>query len=292
MGTSFDQYLIVDWSAASSPKLGKDSIWLAFHDGTRMQWVRNIATRFEAMKLVAQTCRNALSGGKRLFAGFDFAFGYPVGNAKMMTGESGWQAVWHMLVTRVDDTAQNINNTYQLAAALNRDTYGSSSEGPFWGHPHQHVGRYAGLTPTKPASFPNGEYRYAERAVPGAKSLWQLAYNGTVGRQAMLGMGHLEKLRGEFFDDLAIWPFETQFAEDLSKPLCIAEVYPSLFKVKAEPGEVLDATQVRTLASRFAVADQTGELQTWISRPDCLNDKATADVLTEEGWIVGAGHIN
>ena len=28
----FDQYMIIDWSAANSPKRGKDSIWIARAD--------------------------------------------------------------------------------------------------------------------------------------------------------------------------------------------------------------------------------------------------------------------
>ncbi|MEO1703466.1 MAG: precorrin-8X methylmutase [Pseudomonadota bacterium] len=290
MGALFDNYLIVDWSAANAPKTGKDSIWIALSDGADLQWIKNSPTRNEAMELIARVCRETLNNGKRVFAGFDFAFGYPVGSALKLTGDAGWKAVWSMLERRIVDCDDNRNNSYELAAVMNRTAFSDLPEGPFWGHPHQHTGRYPGLQPTKPTSFPTREFRHAERAAKGAKSVWQLAYNGTVGRQAMMGMAHLERLRAEFDGAAGVWPFQTCFTEDLSKPICIAEIYPSLFPVTEQPGEVRDAAQVRTLATQFAELDAADLLRPLLSRPADMGDEEADAVLTEEGWIVGAGH--
>lgn len=291
MGALFDSYMIVDWSAANAPTRGRDSIWVALCDGTHLQWVKNLPTRVQAMALIEQICRDVLAQGKRLFAGFDFAFGYPLGSAKKLASAPGWEAVWSMLAGRISDDEHNRNNSYDLAAALNRESFAGADEGPFWGHPHQHVGRYKGLKATKPSVFPVREFRHAERVARGAKSLWQLAYNGTVGRQAMVGMAYLEKLRTTFAGKAAVWPFQTCFADDLSKPICIAEVYPSLFPVSEEPGEVRDAAQVRTLAAHFAELDETGDFRALLSRPTMMDDEIAEAVLSEEGWIVGAGQV-
>ena len=291
MGALFDSFLIVDWSAANAPTTGRDSIWMALSEGEALRWVKNCRTRIEAMELIEQVCHEALDRDKRLFAGFDFAFGYPLGSGEKLAGAPGWEAVWSMLESRITDDEQNRNNSYALAAEINRDAFADCGDGPFWGHPHQHGGRYPGLYATKPTSFSVPEFRHAERAAKGAKSLWQLAYNGTVGRQAMMGMAHLARLRTSLGGKASVWPFQTGFSEDLSKPICIAEVYPSLFPVVEEPGEVRDAAQVRTLAVHFAKLDDTGDFRALLSRPAMMDDETAEAVWSEEGWIVGAGAV-
>ncbi len=288
----FDRYLVVDWSANGSPKTGKDSIWLALAgpDGL-LRAPENPPTRHAAMARVRAICAEALSAGHRLFAGFDFPFGYPQGAALAMAGDGSWQAVWALLSERLTDANDNANNSYDLAAALNREAFADAGEGPFWGHPHHHGGRYDGLAPTKPLQTSVAPFRHAERSARGAKSLWQLSYNGSVGRQAITGMAHLERLRHDpdFKEQIAIWPFETGFADDVSKPITFAEVYPSLFPVMALPGEARDSAQVRMLAERFAALDAAGQFMELLERPADMSDAVADDVLREEGWIVGAG---
>src|SRR5207249_8604896 len=64
----FDAYIIVDWSANSKPKLGKDSIWLAYHEhGTMLE---NVPTRSAARARVAQLLADAASRSRRVLVGF------------------------------------------------------------------------------------------------------------------------------------------------------------------------------------------------------------------------------
>ncbi|MEL6919491.1 MAG: precorrin-8X methylmutase [Pseudomonadota bacterium] len=274
MGALIDRYLIVDWSAANTPKTGKDSIWFALHDGTQVVRLENPRTRVAAMESIKSICRETISSGDRLLAGFDFAFGWPEGaTASLLSpqsqGYAAWQHLWRFLAENIEDHENNNNNAFELAGRLNQNG------APFWGHPHQHKNQYPGLGPRKPVGRCVPEWRQVERVAKGAKSVWQLAYNGAVGRQSLLGIAHLEKLRKAFAGDVAVWPFEP-----LDKPLMLAEIYPSLFNVKPKEREVLDAAQVRTLAERFAALDAEGRLEPLLEVPDASR--------SEEGWIIGA----
>ncbi|MEM1376682.1 MAG: cobalamin biosynthesis protein CbiG [Pseudomonadota bacterium] len=277
----FDRYLIVDWSASNTPKRGKDSIWIALHDGERLVRLENPSTRFEAMATVTAECKACVADGKRLFAGFDFAFGWPVGATQAVTGNPGWVSLWGYLASAIVDDQQNRSNRFEVAARINRDVFGGV--GPFWGCPSQQA--HKGLTPKKSA-FDYADFderRVVERAIPKAQPVWKLFTTGSVGSQSLLGIAHLQKLREELGDAVAIWPFETQFAGNFLRPVTVAEIYPSLFTVTPEEGEVLDAAQVRTVAERFAELDSVGEFSSLLEGSD---DPA---VLVEEGWIVGVG---
>jgi precorrin-8X/cobalt-precorrin-8 methylmutase len=289
----FDRYLIVDWSAANVPVHGRDSIWLALFDGPRQAVLENIATRIEAMARIRGLILDALRDSKRLLAGFDFAFGYPAGAAARIAGKETWTALWARFSCLIEDGADNRSNSYAVAAQLNRDALRTPDGGPYWGHPHQHGGRYPGLGPRKSreALAVIGELRAVEHVAKGAKSVWQLAYNGAVGRQAILGMAHLERLRREpaLSGHVAVWPFETRFAGDLSKPVVIAEVYPSLFPLEVGLHDVKDAAQVLTVARRFAKLDAADGLAASLDAPPTMTAETRTTVICEEGWIVGAG---
>lgn len=287
----YDRYLIVDWSAANAPNTGKDSIWIALSYGTELQWVRNLPTRLEAITLVRQVIVEAVAQGKRLFAGFDFAFGYPAGAALRIAGQANWAAIWEKMAAHIADNEHNETNTYEMAGRLNLDHFEGLGGGPFWGHPHQHAGRYPGLEPTKPkhAFGSLAEFRHAERAHKGAKSLWQMAGAGVVAAQSMTGIKHLQSLR---VDDvlkahIAIWPFETKFADDLSKPITIAEIYPSIFEINVSDDDVKDAVQVRTVAAAFSSADADERFKACLEYPSDMSVQYRAMIEQEEGWIVG-----
>lgn len=291
----FDRYLIVDWSAANTPRRGKDSIWLALFDGVSLTSLENIATRSAAMERIRSVLFDTLANGKRLLCGFDFAFGYPAGMSDRITGGDDWRSLWERFHLLLKDEPDNRSNSFELAAQINREVFDQENAGgPYWGHPHQHVQRYEGLSPTRnaPVFDQVPEFRRVEGIAKGAKSVWQLAYNGAVGRQAMLGIARLQTLRlaPELADHLAIWPFETGFAEDLEKPLILCEVYPSLFPVDPDLHRIKDAAQVASVAERFARLDEKSALHELLDAPAFLKGKDRKVVEAEEGWIVGAGH--
>ena len=73
----FDRYVMVDWSAASVPTRGKDSIWLGLAARGAATTVENIPTRSAAVQRLREAVRETLAAGERLLVGFDFPFGYP-----------------------------------------------------------------------------------------------------------------------------------------------------------------------------------------------------------------------
>ncbi len=288
----FDRYLIVDWSASNAPKTGKDSIWMALSEGTDLVWVHNAPTRLEAMALIRKVVELSLSSQKRLFMGFDFAFGYPAGAAARIGGRANWEAVWGKMAELIVDDEHNVTNTYEIAGQLNQTAFDGLTSGPFWGHPYQHAERYAGLEPTKPRHVFGSlsEFRHAERAHKGAKSLWQMAGAGVVAAQSMTGMKHLQSLRNDpqFADNIAVWPFETHFADDLTRPVTIAEIYPAIFDVQPEENEVMDAAQVRVVAQEFSEADEAGRFSACLEFPKDQSAGIRSVLEQEEGWIVSA----
>ena len=309
----FDRYIAVDWSAANTPKRGKDSIWIGELGPDGRVPSENPPTRHAAMASIATRLLAARQRGERIMLGFDFVFGYPRGAAAAIAaaisdlthspagtsplgGEVGrgepqapWSQLWSVLAANVIDTAENQSNRFHLAEAINHRL----SDGPhFWGHPHQHS--YTGLFPKRPvtayASIP--ERRAAERYVRSAQPVWKLTGIGSVGSQAMLGIARLEALRTDprFAADIAVWPFETAFANELSKPITIVEIYPSLFPVTEADGLPRDRAQVEVSTTRFAELDRAGLLATFLGPPPALSADERAILLAEEGWIAGAGH--
>jgi precorrin-8X/cobalt-precorrin-8 methylmutase len=287
----FDTYVIVDWSAANTPKRGKDSIWIATSrrkkNGISLSAPKNPATRSEAMAIVTEIAKVEIVSGRRIFLGFDFPFGYPAGASKMLTGKVRWDALWKSFAKNIKDDDRNRSNRYEFANEANRRAFKAPV---FWGRPHQHS--YSHLGPRKVPCLLRDrmDFRHVEKLQPPAKSVWQLAYNGAVGSQAMLGMARLESFRDLLAGKAQIWPFETRFAESLEAPIVIAEIYPSMFDVSPHKDEVKDCAQVRTVAQYFARLDCEGAFRRLLSKPDALNGPAFNNVLREEGWIVGAGH--
>jgi precorrin-8X/cobalt-precorrin-8 methylmutase len=289
----FDAYLMVDWSAANGPCTGRDSIWIALAEreaargGLRL--LENIPTRSAAMERIAGLIATLLDDGKRLLAGFDFGFGYPAGAARSIGGAADWRAVWSRLARDVADGRDNRSNRFALAGQMNVADFAAPL---FWGHANGQ--RHEGLSPTKTARYVEiAERRLVEHRVRSTKSVWQMAYTGSVGSQTLLGIAALERLRTrpDLKDVTAVWPFETEFAACLERAVTIAEIYPSLFSIAPFAGEVKDAAQVRTVATALAALDREGRLEPLLAAPDDLDETQRAVVLGEEGWIVGAGLV-
>jgi len=353
----FGRYIAVDWSAANTPKRGKDSIWIGELGPEGRVPSANPSTRAAAMEAIATRLLSARQRNERVMLGFDFVFGYPRGGAAAIAaavldladppprgggggpptavegaarlsgldsplhqlrwfprGEAPglipspatrgritarpedrlgdqppWLQLWSTLARLVVDASDNSSNRFQLAEAINHRL----AEGPhFWGHPHQHS--YVALHPRRPttayATIP--ERRLAERYVRTAQPVWKLIGVGSVGSQAMLGIARLEALRTDprLAADIAVWPFETGFADDLGRPVIITEIYPSLFPVGEADGLPRDRAQVEITTARFAELDRAGLLATFLSPPAGLTADERVALIAEEGWIVGAGH--
>ena len=280
----FDRYIAVDWSAANGKKTGSDSIWIAdlSRDGLS---VENPSTRAEALASLIR--RLSSTKRERVFAGFDFPFGYPKGAAEAIAGKPGWAELWKLLRERVQDGDDNASNRFVVGGSINKAMRGG---GPlYWGHHHMHA--FDGLTRKRPLDRYSeiAEKRMAEARARTAQPVWKLYGNGSVGSQAMLGIARLEALRHHpvLGPEIAIWPFETDFTADLSKRIIVAEIYPSIVKVGATRKKPKDQVQVETMVGLFADRDSRGTFARLIDAPADLKPEQRKHAVEEEGWIVG-----
>lgn len=297
MSRLFSAYVIVDWSAATKPSTGADSVWI----GVLKRDVRfrlayeshNPSTRAEAEKKLAAILDDFKKRGERALVGFDFPLGFPRGfsAALNLAGEQPWRAVWDQLDKMVKDKADNTNNRFGVGSEINRRLTGGPF--PFWGCPPKDA-----LTTLQPkrtrAHGPDDlpEFRHADLAAKGAASIWKLYYNGSVGGQAILGIPAVRRMKLARGEGLKTWPFETGFkalteADLADVEVVVAEVYPSLYKAAPQPGEVKDAAQVRVTAEHFARLDEAGKLGAAFGPSNSAAAEVILDAEREEGWILG-----
>ena len=289
----FDAYVMVDWSANSTPKRGRDSIWYCyikrFRHGLRRLALNNPATRADAFRALQQLLHNS---SERILVGFDFPNAYPQGFARLAGFNAKarpWRQIWDGLDDLIQDHPDNANNRYVVASALNKRI--SADSFPFWGCPQRHANPY--LSTHKLHDYHQlSERRLCERFLPRTQPCWKLAYTGSVGSQTLLGIPIKKALR----DDkqlravTRVWPFETGLAPPKRKHrIILAEVYPSLITVKPKPSQVKDALQVDAIARHFAKRDELGLLAKDFAGPPELSQEQQLMIVQEEGWILGAG---
>jgi hypothetical protein len=293
----FNAYVIVDWSAASKPASGSDSIWIGvLKRDVRFRFAfesHNPPTRKAAEALIGSILEDRAKHRERTLLGFDFALGLPRGLAAglALAGDEPWSAVWTQIDRMVTDKADNTNNRFGVASEINRRLTGGPF--PFWGCPPRDT--LTTLQPKKPrAHGPEDipEFRHAELAAKGAASVWKLYYNGSVGGQTILGIPVAKRLKQARGDKLKVWPFETGWktlteADLNGVEVVMAEVYPSLISPAPVAGEVKDLTQVRSLAEHFARLDEAGKLAAQFAPPKSATPEVIADAVREEGWILG-----
>jgi hypothetical protein len=294
----FSAYVIVDWSAASKPTTGADSVWI----GVLKRDVRfrmafesyNPPTRSEAEKRLATILDDLKKRSERALIGFDFPLGFPRGFADALKapGEEPWRAAWDQIDKMAKDKADNTNNRFSVGSEINRRLTGGPF--PFWGCPPKDT--LTTLQPKRsrehgPDDLP--EFRHADLAAKGAASIWKLYYNGSVGGQAILGIPAAKRLKTARGEAARVWPFETGFkalteADLAGVDVVMAEVYPSLIKPQPAPGEVKDLAQVRALAEHFARLDEAGKLGALFAPAKGAAAEVVLDAEREEGWILGA----
>ena len=278
----FNHYYMLDRSASRSPKLGKDSIWRCGKDLAlgQISQPENIATRHEVWDWFRRLIATCEARGERALVGFDFAFAYPLGTAQALGHRPGdnpvWSFTWQIIEKWLKDHPDNRNNRFAVGAKLNEIIMSQlgCSEGPFWGI----VGReqFQGLSPKKPVEFSQlPQWRGVERLLTGCQPGWKLAYAGSVGGQALVGIAGLQKLRrqGHRF---SVWPFEDPFKASV----VVAEMYPSYWPLQVADHGIKDANQVVQVAQEVT----QGRLSRWLDR-----SHLPATALTEEGWVLGVG---
>lgn len=297
----FNAYVMVDWSAASAPKTGKDSVWI----GVMKRDVRfrltfeahNPPTRDAGMATLREVLADLRRRSERALIGFDFPLGFPRGSAAQLKLEpADWSGLAAFLAHNVVDKPNNVNNRFAVAAKINRLM--TDEPRPFWGCPTNDAQRW--LTTTKPV----GDFtdippalRHAEEATKGvtkggAKSVWQTFGNGTVGGQALVGIPRVKQLLDELGDKAKVWPFQTGWRAQKEADLeglevVFAEIYPALGDVRPEPGEIVDRAQVRALCEHFAKLDEADKLGAAFGPQTAQTTDVLDAVEREEGWILG-----
>ena len=294
----FDIYIAIDWSARGKPsprKPSKDSIWIAEHPKPKNTPAEVYCrTRHECLTYLRERLGDHINASRRVFVGFDFAFGFPEGFAKAI-GLDGtlppWRQVWDELARLVVDNPDNSNNRFEVAAELNRRCGG---DGPFWGC----FSKLDNLKPTSPqypytthSNFSLERLRCVDRRESGVQPVWKLAYAGSVGSQTILGIPVVRWLRDEFAD-CAVWPFETGFTTEPTPAngpfILLVEIWPTI--VAIDPSvPIKDQAQVRAVAWWLAELDMKGELGRLFDVPQNLPPEAVSACLREECWIFGVG---
>jgi precorrin-8X/cobalt-precorrin-8 methylmutase len=284
----FDTFLMVDWSAASVPRRGRDSIWIC-SKSPRGERLDNPPTRHAARALLAALLGEAFERGERVLSGFDFPFGYPTGfAARLHLRGPPWRALWDEIARLVEDAPDNANNRFAVAATLNERV--SKGPFPFWGCPagkanpclaprHHHGHDAEGLA----------ERRLIDASMRGAQPCWKLVGAGSVGGQALTGIPVVRALRDDprWREEAAVWPFETGLAAPGRARVVFAEIYPSLWKIAPEPAEPKDKAQVRAVARLLAELDRAGALAPLFSGDPSLSPEERRRAENEEAWTLG-----
>lgn len=298
--TLFDAYIFVDWSACGKSRQGRDSIWFAegaFDDdgALTIRKVENPATRKWAEKLILERLIEHGQRGARVLIGFDFPYGYPNGwSTALNVSGNDWIAIWDLLANRVHDGADNANNRFDLADALN--AHGALGDSPYWGRPVGLAHALRNLPAGKPTSLQNGgvvEFRAIEQQLRREgkfpKSVWQLYGNGSVGSQAMVGIPVLHRLRhNEVLRDYSrVWPFETGWMFAMQDGPCVlhAEIWPGAIPTDLTLHNVKDAAQVISYVRWAAVHDVQGTLAARFN-PFASGAIAVPPIRRIEGWIL------
>ena len=300
MARLFDSYVMVDWSAASKPATGADSIWIgALTPDSRLKLAfkaTNPATRAKAMEELSDLLARCLKRGDRVLVGVDFPLGFPAGtsDALKLKGDP-WRGIRDFLLKEMKDKPDNSNNRFALAARMNRLI--SNGPFPFWGCSKKD--ELTTLSIKKSREHAKGdiaEFRIVENVALETKKsrpqpVWKIAYAGAIGGQTMTGIPAIERLR-EKFPALKVWPFDIPLAKLDNETMgdarvVVAEVLTSLNATNQQASEIRDEAQVRSLCEALAERDANGKLAVMFAGEAKLTEAQKAAVTLEEGWILG-----
>lgn len=287
----FDCVVVVDWSAANQPKTGRDSIWIGIRAAPSgaATVLHNPPTRAAARAVIEATLTAATRRDERVLLGFDFPFGYPAGFAARL-GLPGppWRASWDLIAGLIADGADNRNNRFAVAAELNRRIAGAPF--PFWGCPTAAASPWLGPRHhRRHDTDPLKERRIIDGYMRTAQPCWKLLGAGSVGGQALTGIPVVRALRDDprWCRETRVWPFETGLRAVDDARIVLAEIYPSWWKIRPDPGEVKDAAQVRTVAALLADAARAGGLAALFAGAPELTPAQRRVIQGEEAWTLG-----
>jgi hypothetical protein len=310
MSRLFDAYIAVDWSSSSRrsrPRPTRDAIWVGERlapsvvDSTIIG-ESYFPTRLECRTYLRDRLLHHAKYGRRVFLGFDFAYGYPAGFATALGLDRAlppWRAVWNELTHLIADEDDNVNNRFEVAAELNARCGGPRS-GPFWGCPQAREQptlsmRSPGYPYTVRAGLNLERLRWVEKAQRGVQETWKLYGAGSVGGQALVGIPAVCKLRydASFASFSRVWPFETGFTLKPTPgegPFVLhVEIFPGNVPELLDPDvNIRDQAQVRAVVRWLSRLDENGQLGALFATPDGLSSEELDACIKEEGWIIGS----
>lgn len=295
MSRIFDNYIMVDWSAASKPNTGNDSIWIGvFKRDVRLQLrfeYFNPPTRIAAYEKLLELLHAFAKRDDKTLLGFDFGLGYPQGTAKALKLDGApHKALYDFLSREIKDKPDNSNNRFSVAAMMNRIISGTAF--PFWGCPPRDVLKT--LQPKKTVPHTNdtlAEMRICDLAAKATSPVWKLYSPGSVGSQTLTGIPYVNKILNEisgaklFPFDIGFKPIDKGDLDDVS--VVITEIYPSMLKTKAIDGETKDLTQVRAIGEYFATLDDNDKLGSLFGGLAKIDENQKLAIESEEGWVLG-----
>ena len=295
----FDYFIAIDWSSRAKPsplKPTKDAIWIGEGAADGRVSSRYFRTREAAVVYVEKKLIRLIKRNQRVLVGWDFSFGYPqgLGAALKIKKKRPWKQIWKLLDRLIVDEADNYNNRFTVGAELNRRI--SLGSGPFWGVPAGQSGIFLGSKrdfnyPVVNKHAVLKERRMVEERVPKMQPGWKLAYAGSVGSQALLGIPRLFRLsfkHDQLRSNSFVWPFETKFTKWMPAGACVvhAEIYPSMIPLKGKP-KLPDRAQVRAYVGWLQQEQASGALADALAGPPDLSKKERKRVLRHEGWVLG-----
>lgn len=300
MARLFESYVMVDWSAASKPATGADSIWIgALTPDSRLKLAfkaSNPPTRAKAIEELTELLTRCIKRGDRVLVGVDFPLGFPAGTSESLKLKGDpWRAIRDFLLKEMKDKPDNSNNRFALAARMNRLI--SNGPFPFWGCSKKDELTTLSIKKTREHGKGDiAEFRIVEETAMETKKarpqpVWKIAYAGAIGGQTMTGIPAIERLRSTF-SSLKVWPFEMPLAKLDQEGLAdtrvvVAEILTSLNATNQQASEIRDEAQVRALCEAMAERDANGKLGAMFAGEAKLSDAQKAAVTSEEGWILG-----
>lgn len=288
-------YIGVDWSAASKPILGANSIWMSIlGDHDSHGFTANISTRGEFRRILGNFLRTQMGLGQRAYLGVDFALSYPADYQRDLIGalESPREnalanATREHISALVVDEGNNTNNRFEVAASLNR-AVGYRS---FWGRPTG-LALPSELEPWLDCHVENTpitRHRACEqvaRTYSGGyiSSVFQLYGAGAVGSQSLLGLALLHGLANDLRIAFQYWPEDTS-----DGAVTVIETWPTLFRHEVDSPDLpsdlsrdeRDARAIALWLKRY-VHDYTTEYARL-----SLEQRFSQRFPASEGWIAG-----
>lgn len=309
----FDVYLAIDWSARNEvgpAKPAKNAVWVGERLASGLvdptvcgetYW----RTRASCVAHLRGRLLHHVNAARRVFIGFDFAYGYPAGfcaGLGLTGGLPPWRRVWNELSRLIVDDRDNHNNRFVVAADLN-SRCGPTGSGPLWGCPESAESLTLKLTgPEKKYPYKVregleiGELRRVEqRLQPGVQPTWKLFGAGAVGSQTLVGIPRVAELRDDrqLASISQVWPFETGFTPNPTPergPFILhVEIWPGVVPMTVAPlCPIPDQDQVRRMIVWLSSLDACNELGQLFDKPAKLQPTELAECIDEEGWILGA----